>query len=899
MGWREELLESIEFNKSRLGTADAVNDLIVTDLLSGLGYNYKRSLNVSRLRDGEQSNVYWAVKYSEDQYFTVAVLPFGSISADGFTVSDSSNYVEYSRNNVRYDGTVLSFIFLTDGHTCRLYSADDCELLIDFDLSQSDGENARYGGTVRDCLNALTIGGPLNGYASRLKYDHLKECIEKSVENMDLTLFDKSSLVAGFRLREEKFSWFYEQFYEALHKKFGASEDLSKLEELCDELKQESSGKGAKIAELEEELSHVMESMSNVQVDNRTKRDSLKAYEDKIMTLVGENNALKADNKKLRDQVSRYLDGDMSDNSLISQIERLSIDKADLQDQVEARDKEIEELKFRLNNGIDTQEHKSLKLLESAKMPAGWKKAYIGVVNMQLYMREDIKKFIGDTLQEVYKHTTFKLMDYVYNGDIFGIQQTSGECDVILGGKSYNIDLMGCSDDVCLQKLKTLCDVFKPSVIFNCKVERANGVAEEVEPETSENTDEVVANGEEFVAEEEDTVAENPGNQLVKNCVDSMSENNEIFESSESMDNLAEPSENDSLSDSAVETPEQADDTENEYSDKYLIFNTDKICDALWSEDVSISEIKYISVNNTVYLVDNTDTRSKVQSTVFALVAASNNPEESITKLRKSDLSTVSGFVGAAESEESIRIPYTSQYANVDSLEQFMPIFVEICDILDVPSSSCIVFCCGSIQEDSSFDSPEYYTGRRFYDNEAKVAKLYACDDSDELRPCIVSSGFIRSVIMNKSQIELQSTLIKKIQAVKTASNQYDFSSADDICRYFYETLSASDDVDVVLNKVGRVPGTNIYPVSTDETDAIASAEVNGTVYYLHNMEQWQLMYVVLKLYIIATGTPSVTTRVLIDSKLYNMYTSEFKTADASDAAAVNTLVGYLRTRLK
>ena len=349
-----------------------------------------------------------------------------------------------------------------------MYSADDCELLIDFDLSQSDGENARYGGTVKDCLNALTIGGPLNGYASRLKYDHLKECIEKSVENMDLTLFDKSSLVVGFRLREEKFSWFYEQFYEALHKKFGDSEELSKLEELCDELKQESLGKGAKIAELEEELSHVMESMSNVQVDNRTKRDSLKAYEDKIMTLVGENDALKADNKKLRDQVSRYLDGDMSDNSLISQIERLSIDKADLQDQVEARDKEIEELKFRLNNGIDTQEHKSLKLLESAKMPAGWKKAYIGVVNMQLYMREDIKKFIGDTLQEVYKHTTFKLMDYVYNGDIFGIQQTSGECDVILGGKSYNIDLMGCSDDVCLQKLKTLCDVFKPSVIFNC-----------------------------------------------------------------------------------------------------------------------------------------------------------------------------------------------------------------------------------------------------------------------------------------------------------------------------------------------------------------------------------------------------------------------------------------------
>ena len=110
---------------------------------------------------------------------------------------------------------------------------------------------------------------------------------------------------------------------------------------------------------------------------------------------------------------------------------------------------------------------------------------------------------------------------------------------------------------------------------------------------------------------------------------------------------------------------------------------------------------------------------------------------------------------------------------------------------------------------------------------------------------------------------------------------------------------AAEVDVDVVLNKVGRVPGTNIYPVSTDETDAIASAEVNGTVYYLHNMEQWQLMYVVLKLYIIATGTPSVTTRVLIDSKLYNMYTSEFKTADASDAAAVNTLVGYLRTRLK
>lgn len=899
MGWRDELLESVEFNKSRLGTADAVNDLIVTDLLSGLGYNYKRSLDVRRLRDGEQSNVYWAVKYSDDQYFTVAVLPFGSILADGFTVSDSSNYVEYSRNNAKYDGTVLSFIFLTDGCTCRLYSADDCELLIDFDLSQSDGENARYGGTVRDCLNALTIGGPLNGYASRLKYDHLKECIDKSVENMDLTLFDKSSIITAFRLREEKFSWFYEQFYKALQKKFGTSEELSKLEELCNELKQESSGKGAKIAELEAELSHVMESMSNVQVDNRTKRDSLKAYEDKIMALVSENDALKSDNKKLRDQVSRYLDGDMSDNSLISQIERLSIDKAELQDQVEAKDKEIEELKFRISNGIDTQEHKSIKLLESAQMPAGWKTAYIGVVNMQLYMREDIKKFIGDTLQEVYKHTTFKLMDYVYNGDIFGIQQTSGECDVILGGKSYNIDLMGCSDEVCLQKLKTLCDVFKPSVIFNCKVERVNGADEDTEYVTSENPDVVIESSDEIGVEEDGTVVENQGNQLVENGVDSMSENNEIFESSESSDINAEHSEMNSDSVNIVETHETSNDIENEYSDKYLIFNTDKICDAIWSDDVSIDAIRYISVNNRVYIIDNTDTRSKVQSTVFALVAASSNPDEAITKLRKSDLSTVSGFVGAAESEESIRIPYTSQYANVDSLEQFMPIFVEICNILEISSSSCIVFCCGNIKEDSSFDSPEYYTGRRFYDNEATVTQLYTENDTDDLRPCIVSSGFIRSVLMNKSQIELQSTLIKKLQAVKTANNQYDFSSTDDICRYLQDTLSASDDVESTINKVGRIPGTSIYPVSMDEADAIASANVNGAVYYLHSMEQWQLMYIVLKLYIIATGTPSVTTRVLIDSKLYEMYTSDFKTADASDAAAVNTLVGYLKTRLK
>ena len=52
MGWRDELLESVEFNKSRLGTADAVNDLIVTDLLSGLGYNYKRSLDVRAMFTG-------------------------------------------------------------------------------------------------------------------------------------------------------------------------------------------------------------------------------------------------------------------------------------------------------------------------------------------------------------------------------------------------------------------------------------------------------------------------------------------------------------------------------------------------------------------------------------------------------------------------------------------------------------------------------------------------------------------------------------------------------------------------------------------------------------------------------------------------------------------------------
>ena len=151
--------------------------------------------------------------------------------------------------------------------------------------------------------------------------------------------------------------------------------------------------------------------------------------------------------------------------------------------------------------------------------------------------------------------------------------------------------------------------------------------------------------------------------------------------------------------------------------------------------------------------------------------------------------------------------------------------------------------------------------------------------------------------------MDIQSKLIKKCLAIRTNYITHQIAGVDDLSYIVTEMLANSETpIDIVLDKLGNMIGEDHKFISRTASDVGENhyiAHFNGDDYYIAETEEWQMLYSLIHLHVLATGNNAISIRVVMDGNLYNFYNNEFTEFDPVKVAAVKSFIVYASERLK
>ena len=943
------MLEGLEYAKETLDlqrgeikdNVSDINDLIVSDVLSALGYDRRRNRNVERVKN-DTNGISWKIK-KDDKFIIIKTASIGSpldnISQD--LISESKNLVG---------------ILFTDGEKLAIYNNNINNLnrpAIIIDIF-SDSEES---------IEALTSLKDLDTLVSFIdkRYDLIiKSILKMYIRQNNLTLFSESFLheVDIDEQSKEKIFRILGSLYEDLNKSTPSQDEegldsqindhVTKIESLNNRV----AAKDTEIESLHNEIATKdaeIEKLNN-QINSQESTASIidAAEIDRLNEALNEKDAEISELKKtLEDANSDNQSNSTIVNELNAAVESRDAKINELTEAVESKDTEIRELKVTLDSrdeeisklnetieGLNTQLSEStgsdsdgadldkdqikrdirdyIKQIETLTSKVGElekslesKNKDIEFLNDKLMNSEDPKLKISQDILDSVENVAGATRSYigVVNGNLFQAPTMERFIGLALEElyKEVSFELMPLIFDGDIFKI-TDKTVRNDMLIANKTYDIDLSYVEEEDALIRLNTlfkkfPQVVylykIIGTNNVVPRDLFNVEHLENEPVITTQGETQESDEILDSDGS--NMLLDEQDDEEIDLG-NTPEQVRPTK-EYG-----FAVGDLKDILESGDIQVENLKYIGNENIAYKIPGETIREQVENLLGVIVYIGDESKKSIKSIFSYKFSEISQNVldNINADESVINIPYTRQYLSVNDLADAIDVISKFCELSSIDIYSIYLYMnCYSDSADYNenlVDTSNWDLGK---DSSISVDN----QNRENTVHCIISGSILDSTVINKYSYDVYRNIIMGCLAVKTNYLSNYTKNKDDISHIITDILAQSDrSIEEVIYEMGDLVGASNKAISISPNDVgenYLTSQINGNDIYISAMEPWQLVLSVIKLHTIAVGDHSISTRVILYKDVYDYYRNDFYSSNAAKVGAINSFMDYASERLK
>lgn len=907
---KEDILATIGTRKHDMeNSRPATNDLIVADILMGLGYNMRRDTSVERIYSGDYD---WSLESAQGDaiaVYTVPVCKEITLDNDLMVAFETLSGVPYKVVLVTNAETLEVWKYDTESENKykRIYTVD-FKSLDDTDFKVLDAVSKQ--GFDEDVLDEISKDCEVTVEKIKKLFDtHIKGMLLNLVTNSGADENEASNVIDEFM---NKMSFDNESIVSG-----GidiSNEEVNKLRALLNESNE-------KIKRLESAESH--------------------AESDKV-------------------------------ESYIEQIRDLNLKMSDKDKKIEELEEENKGLKEQINQLSGSDRKRAQEMLDLMDDNPESPRNYVAVVNSELLQNDNLHTFVGRVMQKLYGIKSLEASQYIFNGELFKLNSNAVRNDLRMNSKNYDIDFReGETEDEILNKLRVLMSNFS-DVVFECKkIGSLHPTKREQAYETKsqdfnaeeqgfngneqgfdENSDGFDENSDRFEEDESDSFE---GDSSEKQGFDGnfgafgsdgqgFDENSDGFDENESaedsgFDNMTgfntdngddgfEPgfnSETDSFGDFVPDETADAPDENDEFTSGkqrkpvLLACQLSTVDELIWSdEEINFKSVKYItddqmklvfSINNDG---GNDNTLCKCINAMLAIEAHKKN-KDIIKQVKLKNFSQVNSFIKlyTEQYKDCPRINGT-KYAicGVSTVGNIGSALNDIGKALNINTSSMFIYFEAETDSYSILDNYQY--DENYITPRENVN--FVSGGNNTMKEVVLRGDMLSSIVITKNSLQVQKEILSDIVAVKTkylgkvihSSEGPDgtlVNNNEDVAEVFSKMLMEARDngTNIDPKDICTVIGTGYKLMSYNENDVAPDhmeMSIEGEKIYISKLENWQMIESLVKVHTVLFNNTGIAIKIHTNVDAINFYGTQFCTAEPTLSLAVNSLVNYITSCL-
>jgi hypothetical protein len=902
----EDILATIGTRKHDMeNSRPATNDLIVTDILMGLGYNMRRDTSVERIYSGDYD---WSLESAQGDAVAVYTVP----ACKEITLDNDLMVAFETLSGVPY-----KVVLVTNAETLEIWKYDnesenkykrvytvDFKSLDDTDFKVLDAVSKQ--GFDEDILDEISKD-------CEVTVEKIKKLFDTHIKGMLLNLVTNS----------------------------GADEN--EASNVIDEFMNKMSFDNESIVSGGIDI-------SNEEVNKL--RAMLNESNEKIKRL--ESNEARAESDKV--------------DSYIEQIRDLNIKMSDKDKKIEELEEENKDLKDQINQLSGSDRKRAQEMLDLMDDNPESPRNYVAVVNSELLQNDNLHTFVGRVMQKLYGIKSLEASQYIFNGELFKLNSNAVRNDLRMNSKNYDIDFReGETEDEILNKLRVLMSNFS-DVVFECKkIGSLHPVKNQAYEDGFENPgdsgesqgfdgNEQDFNGNEQDFDESDSYEEDglaidsengnfegnigafdSGEQGFNEEADGQGfEENESAEDSgfDSMagfnadNNEFEPgfnSETDSFGEfipDETEVPEENDEFTSDKQRKPVLLacQLSTVDELIWSdEEINFKSVKYItddqmklvfSINNDG---GNDNTLCKCINAMLAIEAHKKN-KDIIKQVKLKNFSQVNSFIKlyTEQYKDCPRINGT-KYAicGVSTVGNIGSALNDIGKALNIDTSSMFIYFEAETDSYSILDNYQY--DENYITPRENVN--FVSSGNNTMKEVVLRGDMLSSIVITKNSLQVQKEILSNIVAVKTkyigkvihsseGSDGALVNSNEDVAEVFSKMLmeARANGTNIDPKDICTVIGTGYKLMSYNENDVAPDhmeMSIEGEKIYISKLENWQMVESLVKVHTVLFNNTGIAIKIHTNVDAINFYGTQFCTAEPTLSLAVNSLVNYVTSCFK
>ena len=604
--------------------------------------------------------------------------------------------------------------------------------------------------------------------------------------------------------------------------------------------------------------------------------EALSKCKDKIITLISDSFGLTdADSRgKIALGISEVIECRKNNAELIKLMEGY---KGRIKELKEENDILVEKLK---NMEMEFEESESKnptqmdvcrQLLDAIEDNPSTKRIYVGTINGKLFQTNELSKFIGTAIQELYAIVGFDIMHIIFDGAIFNLVKSSTRGDMMINGQSYDIDLSEMDENEIFEKIDRIFDPFKDRVVFLHKW-----------------IDGVVDVGTDGITDGTTDVAEESSDSNNNDKTDQVFENE-----------CSEISDNNSKCDQLADENISEDSESNEY---FLALRASEVSSVIWSNNNPIIGIAAVSDGKNTFRLRDDSYEAMVNSAAVAFLAFMNKDISYIEGMHEINFSEASSFISLDE-ESGFRLLNTDYFVKVNKFEHAVMVIITLFN----------VFCASNDNEDSGImfyfkinnsvdtEHMQGLTEKCSIDLESTYESLNNFREFEEVHCLLTGSGYrrMKHIPYSKNYIE---RLFKDAIAIRGSNYQFSVKSSEEVTEALKTLLARvdSNDVKIVIDKVNKAFSEDVISNSAGSIgDNAVKIDIGGEEYYIRQISCRDTVELFTNLHSLLYKNDAIDLRVRIDSKIYKYISEKVKTCDPFEYFIYSLLSVEIMGRVK
>lgn len=334
-----------------------------------------------------------------------------------------------------------------------------------------------------------------------------------------------------------------------------------------------------------------------------------------------------------------------------------------------------------------------------------------------------------------------------------------------------------------------------------------------------------------------------------------------------------------------------------------LVVPINELKTVVFDNNTEVHRILSVGNNNKIQYVipdiANEDQSIALSKTIDSLIAMTTNTNEAVKVLKKKELSKISRHLEiiSQSNKKNPKIAFTKYVINgIDNIEKCVPIINEICNIINTDKDNTILVIEATSTNNEILEK---------YERNIETIDVYKQEiiQGDNLREIKLSGNIVDSITFTKRSLKVQSDIIKVIKGIRYNQKENKIESVEDILNTVIDIIENRTDCEIEFKPeiIGKVLGEDCSVISTDISEVSVDnreIQVSDTTYYISDMESWQYIYFIIKLYAVCNKSRDIEFTVEIDESSYNIYLDNRIDLDPSLGLSVKTFIDYIKVKM-